>query len=471
MKTVNPSRRLSLLLLASLLVVITGSSCRAVKTVVDAPGKTLEGVASLGRERSPTADPVAVQQELLRLTDEMTAQLSREIDGLKIGDKPIEPAKVLQWKIDFGSSTCAIVSGANPVANLLDMTAFLSLTRMGLESYWVPQFFGESGSVLLARCQSAEQSLWRLTTKVLSSSLRDDFRRELEAWYLKNPRPEGLLALRAAGLATQIIAAKKSGSPQLGSLYDQLSIDPLGGLDPATREIAQTRMLAERGLYVAQKMPQLLRWQLELLNLNALSSPVAQQVVANTTQLTVAVDRISRVAEQLPAQVDQQRVEIIKALDAQEKQLTPLVGEVRQTLAAGQDMSASLNTTLVTFDALMKRFGVGEPVSPAVSGLTKSKVEPFRIQDYATAAAQLEKMAKQLTELLAALNQTVSPVNLSRLAEQTAPVVQQAKSGGKEVVDYAFGRAVLLIVILLGAFLIYRFVSVRMCSAKPDSTQ
>jgi hypothetical protein len=315
MKTVNPFRRLYVLLLASVLVVIIGSSCRAVKAVVDAPGNLFESVASLGSDRSPIVDPVALQRELLRLTDELTAQLTREIGGLKIGNKPVEPAKVLQSRLDFGSSTCAIVSGGNPVANLLDMTAFISLTRIGLEEYRVPEFFGESGSVLLARCKSAEQSLWQLTPQVLSSSLRDDFRREVEAWYLKNPRPEGVLALRAAGLATLIIAAKKSGSPQLGSLYDQLSIDPLGGLAPATREIAQTRMFAERGLYVAQKMPQLLRWHLELLNLNALSSPVVQQVVENTTQLTGAVDRISRVAEQWPAQVDQQRVEIIKALD------------------------------------------------------------------------------------------------------------------------------------------------------------
>jgi hypothetical protein len=453
---------------ASLLVVALGSGCRAVKTVVDAPGKIVERVASLGRDRSPTVDPVAVQRELLRLTDEMTAQLTREIGGLKIGNKPIEPAKVLQGRIDFGSSTCAIVSGANPVANLLDMTAFLSLTRMGLEEYWVPQFYGESGSVLLARCKAAEQSLWQLTSQVLSSSLRDDFRREVEAWYLKNPRPEDVLALRAAGLATQIIAAKKSGSPHLGSLYDQLIIDPLGGLAPAASEIAQTRLFAERGLYVAQKMPQLLRWQLELLNLNALSSPVVQQVVANTTQLTVAVDRISRVAEQLPAQVDQQREELIKALEAQERQLTPLVGEVRQTLAAGQDMSASLNTTLVTFDALMKRFGVGEPVTPALpaAGAAKARGAPFRIQDYETTAAQLEKTAKQLTELLAEVNQTVSPGNLGRLAEQAAPVVQQAKAGGKEVVDYAFWRGLLFFGIVLLGLGLYRFLCARISSVR-----
>lgn len=451
-------------LVAALLYAGPGAGCRAVKTVVDAPGKTIEGVASLGRERSPSVDPVVVQQELLRLTDELSAQITAEIGGLKIDGKPADPSQVLQWRIDFGSSTCAIVSGANPAANLLDMTAFITLTRMGLESFWIPRGLGDSGSGLLAKCRNAEQSIWQLTNRVLSSSHQAEFRRELDAWYQANPHPEYVVGMRAAGLTAQLLSGKKSSVPHLGSLYDQLSLDPLVGLDPATREIAQTRLFAERALYVTQKMPQLLRWQLELLNANALASPVIQQVVANTTQLSASVDRVSRVVEQLPAQVDKQREELVKALEAQERQLTPLVGEVRQTLAAGQDMSASLNTTLVTFDALMKRFGVGEPVSPAVSGagVVKARGAPFRIQDYETTAAQLEKTARQLTELLEAVHQTVSPVNLARLADQTAPVVQQAKAGGKEVVDYAFGRGLLFVGIVLLGLSLYRFLCARM---------
>jgi hypothetical protein len=320
-------------LAAALLVVALGSGCRAVKTVVDAPGKTIEGVASLGRERPPTVDPVAVQQELLRLTDELTAQVTVAIGGLKVGGKPADPANVLQWQIEFGTSTCAIVSGANPVANLFDMTAFITLTRMGLETYWGPQVFGDSAGPLLERCRSAEHGLWLLTQTVLTPSHQAEFRREVADWFSKNPRPENVVGMRATGLAAQMLSAKKQGSPQLGSLYDQLSLDPLVGLDPATREIAQTRLFAERALYVTQKMPQLLRWQLELLNANALASPVIQQVVANSTQLTASFDRVSRVVELLPGQVDKQREELIKALEAQERELTPLAA--RRTEKSG----------------------------------------------------------------------------------------------------------------------------------------
>ena len=74
------------------------------------------------------------------------------------------------------------------------------------------------------------------------------------------------------------------------------------------------------------------------------------------------MERFAHVAEQLPSQLSTEREAILQALQAQEKNLTPLVNEVRQTLTAGTQMSTSLNTTLTTFDALMKRFGVGEPL-------------------------------------------------------------------------------------------------------------
>ena len=65
----------------------------------------------------------------------------------------------------------------------------------------------------------------------------------------------------------------------------------------------------------------------------------------------------------------------------------------------------------------------------------------------------------------------MSPVNLVRLAEQTAPVVQAAKSAGKEVVDYAFGRGVLHVGMLVSVFWIYRVLCVGLGSANPDQTQ
>ena len=92
---------------------------------------------------------------------------------------------------------------------------------------------------------------------------------------------------------------------------------PLSGLDPATREIAQTRLLAERALYIAHRMPNVLRWQTELLALTTTEMPAARQLVTNSTQIAESLDRFSRVAEALPGQIRTEREEIVKALESQ----------------------------------------------------------------------------------------------------------------------------------------------------------
>lgn len=93
-----------------------------------------------------------------------------------------------------------------------------------------------------------------------------------------------------------------------------------------------------------------------------------------------------------------------------------------------------------------------------------TNTEPFRIQDYTQTAAQLEATAQRLTELLVTFDQTLGSTNLAKLTAQVSPVVQQAQTSSKEVVDYAFWKGVLLLVIAFAIALIYRFLVARLIS-------
>lgn len=448
-----------------LLLALAG--CRTAEAVVSVPAKTIQAATSGGKEKGPAAaDPVVIQQNVQRFADEFSAKMNLGIEKLRRDGQPLAPADVLRWKIAIGTDICAIASGPNAVANLLDLVVLASVTRAAIEGH-VP-VYGDSVQSLLADCRSAETEAWRLAATVLTEKQQVELREAIEAWRRQNPHAENILAARAVSFATQLAPKEAATREKAGSVFGLLRLDPLAGLDPATREIAQSRLLAERALYVTQKMPQLLRWQLELLSANTLASPAVQQLVENTTQLSAAVERVSQVTEQLPAQVDRQREEIFKALEAQEKQLTPLVAEVREALSSGKALSDSLNTTVATTDALMKRFGVGEPKPP---GPAPAPGEPFRIQDYTQSAAQLEATARQLTELLHSVDRTLAPANLKNLSAEVSPVVQQAQAGGKDVVDYAFSRGLLLIAAIFVAALLYRFLSRRLDPAARPLTK
>jgi hypothetical protein len=434
-----------------LLLLTLATGCRLLQKAANVPGQAVNAVTP-GNKGKRAADPVEVQQQLLRFADEYSMRMIIGVDNLRRGTNALTPAKALQTKIEIASETWSIAAGPNAVADLLDMTVFVTVTRMALEEYWQPKVFGESARPLLEYSRNAEAEIWGLAGTVLTPEQQAELRRGIATWHSKNPLPEGLVAARALGFASQVADAGDAEEAKPGSVFGLLGVDPLAGMDPAVREIAQTRMFAERALFVTQKMPMLLRWQTELLSINAVELPAVQQMVSNSTQIAASVERFAAVAEKLPGQVGTEREEILKALQAQEK-------DVASLMSSGTQMSTSLNTTLTTLDALMKRFGVGETNR---GGPPPTNAEPFRIQDYTQTAAQLEATARQLTELLVTLDRTLGSSNLATLTAQVGPVVQQAQSSGKEIVNYAFWKGILLVAIVFVAALIYRFLTARL---------
>jgi hypothetical protein len=447
--------------LITLILLALATGCRLVQSAVDVPGQAVRAVTP-GKKAKQPADPVEVQQTLLRFADEYSTRMVIGVDKLQRGTNAPDPSEILKWKIALNAETVSIAAGQNAVANLLDMTVFVTMMRTALEERWQPEVFGESARPMLESARNGETEIWRLVGTVLTPEQQAELRRSIDLWHSQNPLPESVLAVSSLGIASQLAEASKDNAVEPGSVFSLLKVDPLSGLDPAVREIAQTRMFAERALFVTQKMPMLLRWQTELLTINATETPAVQQLVSNSTQISASVDRFARVAEQLPGQVSTEREEILKALQAQEKDVSSL-------MSSGTQFSDSLNTTITTLDTLMQRFGVGDTNKPPSPPATNA--EPFRIQDYTQSAAQLEMTARQLTQLLIALDQTIGSTNLLQLSAQIGPAVQQAQTSGKEIVDYAFWKGILLVVIMLLAALIYRFLSVRMSAknSKPNS--
>ena len=437
---------------AGLLLLAVGAGCRIVQTAADVPGQAVRTVTP-GAKAEPAVDPVEVQQTLMRFADEFAARMAAGVENLRHGTNAPSKAESLRWKLAFGTAACSIASGPNAVANLLDMTVFVAEARMALEEYWQPEIFGASAQLILDSCRTAEEEIWRYVDRVLKPEQRTALREAIKEWHQKNSKPEDLLVVRAVGLALQVAQVTRSDTSKPGSLFSVLMLDPLAELDPTRREIAATRLFAERALFVAQRMPTLLRWQAELLSIEALEQPALAQWSMTATQIAAAADRFARVAEQVPQQISAEREAIIKALEAQEGALRPLLDEARLTLVAGADLSASLNTTLTHFDGVLKRLGVGED---RPEGEPETNAAPFRIQDYGDVAVRLEAAARQLTELLQTFDRTLGANSRSQLAAQLAPVVQQAQAGSKDAVDYAFEKSLILVAAVLLAALTYR---------------
>src|ERR1041384_2410149 len=255
-------------LLLCLLLLTLGTGCRVVQTAVDVPSQTVRAITP-GKKDQHTVDPVEVQQTLLRFADGYSTRMIVGVDKLQRGTNAFEPAEVLKWKIALATETCTIASAPNAFDNLLDMEIFVTVTRLALEEHWQPKVFGDSAQPMLESCRNSEAEIWRFAATVLAAEQQAELHKAIEAWRRQNPQPEGVRAGRALSFASRIAETSKEDSAKPGSVFSLLKVDPLSGMDPAVREIAQTRMFAERALYVTQKTPMILRWQVELLSVNA----------------------------------------------------------------------------------------------------------------------------------------------------------------------------------------------------------
>jgi hypothetical protein len=105
-------------------------------------------------------------------------------------------------------------------------------------------------------------------------------------------------------------------------------------------------------------------------------------------------------------------------------------------------MAASLTTTLTTFDAVMKRFGVGEGERPAAPDTNSP---PFNILHYAQTARELATAAKELDAVVKDFDAAIGSPAWSKRMEDFQGLSRQAQSDAKAILNHAF---------LLGAGLI-----------------
>ncbi len=440
---------------------VLGQGCGLLR----APQQVVTSVIPGGKSKGP--DPLYLQLQVQRFADDFCGRTATAIDAyvLEVGTQSAQ-LEGLRWKLGAFFAAVGISSGAVPRANLLDLVSLTTLTRMTLEDRVGSSTNSPAAQSWLEITRSLETNVWKLASTVLQPPQLQELRAAIDAWHSRNPQPLTAFFARPPEFASMVKDTSEQGS-QLNSVFSLVNLDPTAGLDPAVREVTLTRLFAERAMFTAQRMPFLLRLQADVLAHELTAQPAVQLALTNTTRLTESADRIGRAAESLsqtaaglPERISLERKEILTALEHQEGKLRELAAALDSSLNSGEKMSTSLNATLTTFDAVMKRFGVGEPKTNAVPSTNSA---PFNILDYARTAAQVGDMANDLNTLLTSVNQSVP-----RIEELS----QQAGADARRLVDHAFRLALVLITILLAgtllAALAYRIVVNKLAHSAPQ---
>ena len=450
----------------SLLALLSTSGCTLTQKIADLPVVAVRSAIN-GFTSEKSVDLVALQSDLLRFSDTFILATSQATDELQLEGQPIKRDQQVLVRVRFSSDILALVTGANAIGNLVNMLVYTTSARFGVEDYWLPKVYGDSVMPLLKVLREQEKNIWDLAGEILTFDQRGELKKAIANSREKSPHTKGEFGSFASlSLVNDIIksSAQTKSSFMPSSVFKLLDIDPLAGLDPATRELTETRLFGERAMFIVQHMPQLLEWQMELLAARTSKNQEVQQMVSNTTKIAIAGDLLSRTFEQMPSLISSEREKILAALKSEQQGLAELSKQVGLTMGEGSKMADATEKALKTFAGIVDQLdrSSSEPSS-----------EPFHIRDYAETALQIDVMMQHTIQLLSMLGPNFEPANIAKLSGLIDKITLQTQQRSQMVVEYAFQKAVLWVIIsslvlslsLLAAGLLYKFLSFKIVSA------
>lgn len=429
-------------------------------------------------------EPSEIQSELMSFDDTFANIISQEWNqagsGALLPEGEAKPTAeqqqrmrrvALELKIANVSGALSIASSPNPMVAVGDMITMITLQRLALQEPWANELFGPGVAGQLADTYyDQEQKIWALGDKIFTKRQGEQLRDVIAQWRQEHPDQRYVSGIRLEAYARarqQSVASSESS----GSLFSLLMLDPLAGLDPATREVQQSRMLGERIFYYASRMPQLMKWQAQSLSESVLNDPSVRSAVASAAKMSDAADRISRVAEQFPRErketldqffggVTAQREALMSDLRDDRGQIQDTLKEFRATIDAGQDLAKTLNTTIQSAQSLAKQVNPpGQPAAP------KKEEGPDPLEQYKAAAAQTTLAADRLTGFADRLDSVLNSEGWNEVAGSVQNVTAGIQSSGERLIDRMFWRMLIIVLVtpfaVVGALALYRMGSRR----------
>lgn len=382
------------------------------------------------------------------------------------------------------SSALSIAAGPNPFAGLSDLITMVSLEQRGLASSRA--MFGDDAVAALTKAYAGQEAALRaIAARAMTAEQIEGLDECIEEWCRQNPDQRYVATIRLEDVAR--VRQQAATTKAVGSLFSLLGLDPLAGLDPAAREVQESRRLAERMFFYAGRMPTLMRWQCELAVEDIVRDPLIAQSLNSFATLAAAADRMSVAIDKLPddlsvqrqAAIDEffrgmtaQREGFLADLAASQSNLSGSLHELRSTIDASDRLAASVTTTLQAARALAER--VMPTADAAAADAPPDVVDangPDGLAEYQQAAQITGQTAAGLSRLAEQIERLLASPSWNQPAASVQTVVTEVEASTQRMIDRAFHRLVLLAALaplpLLAAALVYLAFHRRSARAAP----
>ena len=249
----------------------------------------------VGRPTVTGAQVQSLQSSVMALADTSMQRIASEINLARPATTPEQRRDEMSTRLALSSSIVAIAMQPDPVDALTDLLTFTTLTADAQRVAALGKATDSYETRLLRALELNDADAWHVAERWVNEPTRIAFRKHILSWQGSRESAAQVAFVRLADL-------KRAGSTSVESdsgLFDSLHA--------ATQQFDQVRLLTERSLFLAQRMPFLMRLQAEVYTGNALATKEAQQTQAQLEQMSSIMETVSGLLAGMAQQVANER--------------------------------------------------------------------------------------------------------------------------------------------------------------------
>jgi len=198
-----------------------------------------------------------------------------------------------------------IAAESDPDTALLDMLSMVTLGRIIFEKEGLSKY-GKAVEPIIEGFRTAEKDIRKIAAIVLTPGELRNLMTIINRWRKENPEVIFYPLIRFSNFAGERHESTLTREEAPDGIFESV--------ENASEQVEEMRLLAERGMYLATRMPQLWGMFGELWLSNILDNPDIKKTLTDLSQLSQGTSGLAAIAENLPDQIATEREATIKQM-------------------------------------------------------------------------------------------------------------------------------------------------------------
>lgn len=261
------------------------------------------------RERRIDISEAQFQSHLMSFADRFVSNLDTVIAKFeRPGPRGASRYEVLELLTLSAHHAYIIAGGSEPIIGLLDMFSMVTLGRIFFEEEGEKRY-GKMVAPVLEGFRRAEIDIRDVATQGLSPHQMEGLMTIITNWRRNNPEVKSFPLIRFSNFAADRQDASLAEAETAEGLFESV--------EQASETVEDMRVLAERSVYMATRIPQLTGLFGDLWLTRWLNTPAMQTTRRDLAQLSQSTGHLASELQRLPDYIKAEREAVIKELMAQ----------------------------------------------------------------------------------------------------------------------------------------------------------